>query len=243
MKVADLNHDGRGDIVVANEERMSVQVLLGRGDGTLDAAVSFGIGPDPNDLEVADLNGDGHLDIATVNYVSRSISVLLGRGDGSFEEQSVFGTGDRPVSISVADLNGDGLLDVAAGNFLGDRISLLWNRSSMPSIAVPEVSRPLPDTTDGRWHTSLDAVPLRRDGEVRISYRIGPAPAATSLAVFDVAGRHVRLLERQPRQPGSYIHTWDRRDDSGRRVARGVYILRLQADNVVASRKLLVLHD
>ena len=123
--------------------------------------------------------------------------------------------------------------------------STYWYRLALDNKhGVEVVSRPLPvATADAGWRTSLDAVPFLHDGQVRISYRIGPRPAATSLAVFDVGGRQVRLLVDQQREPGSYIRTWDCRDDAGRHIARGVYIVRLRTGEATASRKLLVAHN
>lgn|SRR6266568_3662386 len=42
----------------------SVAVLLGKGDGTFQAAVDYGSGPSPVSLAVSDFNGDGKLDVA-----------------------------------------------------------------------------------------------------------------------------------------------------------------------------------
>jgi hypothetical protein len=61
------------------------------------------------------------------------------------------------------------------------------------------------------------------------------------VAVFDVLGRRIRTLVRGHVQAGEHDVVWDGRDDSGTRVAPGLYLYRLQADDVVETRKLVML--
>ena len=50
-----------------------------------------------------------------------------------------------------------------------------------------------------------------------------------SLAVFDAAGRRVRLLEpAQQKAADRYDVTWDGHDDDGRAVGPGLYLARLE---------------
>ncbi len=75
MVVADVNGDGKPDLVVTNECASSsncangtVSVLLGNGDGTFQAAVAYGSGGyEANSVAVADVNGDGKPDLLVVN--------------------------------------------------------------------------------------------------------------------------------------------------------------------------------
>jgi hypothetical protein len=60
--VADVNHDGKLDIVVGINVYGTVAVLRGNGDGTFQPAVTQAES-DPRSMAVADLNGDGRLDL------------------------------------------------------------------------------------------------------------------------------------------------------------------------------------
>jgi hypothetical protein len=102
VAVADLNHDGKPDIVVAisgggvNGDGM-VGVLLGNGNGTFQTAVTYDTGDTGSfSVAVADLNGDGKPDIAVANCSSAcatgSVSILLGNGDGTFQPAVVYQT-------------------------------------------------------------------------------------------------------------------------------------------------------
>jgi hypothetical protein len=84
VAIADVNRDGKPDLVVANSGSKSVSVLLGNGNGTFAAATNFTTGVKPRSLAVADVNGDGRLDLLAADYGSAKVSVLLGNGDGTF---------------------------------------------------------------------------------------------------------------------------------------------------------------
>jgi hypothetical protein len=64
---ADLNGDGKPDLVTTNAGNDTVSVLLGNGDGTFRPQQSRGVGPGPVAVAVADLNGDGKPDLVVVN--------------------------------------------------------------------------------------------------------------------------------------------------------------------------------
>ena len=62
----------------------------------------------------------------------------------------------------------------------------------------------------------------------------------TSLAIYDVEGRLVRLLADTTLEAGSYRATWNGRDAAGRSVTAGVYFCRLMAGEETISRKLIL---
>jgi hypothetical protein len=127
--VADLDGDGRSDLVVANLFSDTVSVLRGRGDGTFDPQTMFAAGSYPLALGVGDFNADGKEDLAVVNETA-DISVLLGHGDGTFGAPVGYPIGGLPSfydlgnPIAVADLNGDGRLDLALSTY-GSSVSIL----------------------------------------------------------------------------------------------------------------------
>lgn len=136
VAVADVNGDGKADLLVASECANSssanglVGVLLGNGDGTFQAAVTYDAGGlYTYSVAVADLNGDGKPDVAVTNYCDTidcsgngtgngSVDVLLGNGDGTFQTAVNYGTGMYGAdSVAIADVNGDGKLDLLVANY------------------------------------------------------------------------------------------------------------------------------
>ncbi|HEY3972358.1 MAG TPA: Ig-like domain repeat protein [Candidatus Sulfotelmatobacter sp.] len=120
IAVADVNGDGKPDLLVANEGgdngngEGSAGVLLGNGDGTFQPVVTYDSGGDwANSILVADLNEDGVADLVLTDF-SGTIGVLLGKGDGTFQAVTSYGAGgvNHSNSALVADLNGDNIPDV-----------------------------------------------------------------------------------------------------------------------------------
>ena len=114
IAVADLDGDGKSDLVVANLSS-DVLVLLGKGNGTFAVPQTLPIDGIAHCVAVGDLNGDGHPDLVTANSTNE-VSVLLGHGDGTFATEKTFAVAQGPVAVLVADLNGDGHPDTVTAN-------------------------------------------------------------------------------------------------------------------------------
>jgi hypothetical protein len=129
VTLADLNHDGILDAIVANPPQNGVSVMLGRGDGTFASPRFFISGFQPEYVTAADLNGDGNLDLVVSEYdycVPSEIDVLLGNGDGTFQIAQGYTVDKTPLSIAVADFNGDAIPDLAVANTCSNDISILF---------------------------------------------------------------------------------------------------------------------
>jgi hypothetical protein len=127
IAIADLNGDGKPDLVTANSGN-TVSVLLNRGQGSFEPKRSYAAGGSGS-LTVADLNGDGTPDLVTANGRADTVSVLLNRSDGSFEAKRSYATGLGPDSLAIADVNGDGKPDLVTANSDAETVSVLLNRS------------------------------------------------------------------------------------------------------------------
>ncbi|MDM7915929.1 MAG: FlgD immunoglobulin-like domain containing protein [Candidatus Eisenbacteria bacterium] len=69
-----------------------------------------------------------------------------------------------------------------------------------------------------------------------------PEAGPTKLDVFDVQGRRVRTLLDGPMPRGVHSLPWDGRDDGGRQMASGVYLIRLQHDGATRILRFVLLH-
>ena len=64
--------------------------------------------------------------------------------------------------------------------------------------------------------------------ETVIAFEI-PTAYQVRLEVYDATGRRVRLLADEMKAAGRHEVTWDARDESGARVASGIYFYQLHA--------------
>ena len=125
VATADVNADGKLDLLVANAYGSSVGVLLGNGNGSFQADVNYSTGSSPVSVALADFNGDGKLDLVVANQDSNNVSLLLGNGNGTFQAAVSYAVGTSPQSVSVGDFNGDGRLDIAIPDYGSGAASVL----------------------------------------------------------------------------------------------------------------------
>jgi len=127
LAVADLNGDGKPDIVVTTQGTLGV--LLGNGDGSFQAAMTFSSGGIYSyAVAVGDVNGDGKSDVIVPLYTfdtESSVSVLLGNGDGSLQPPLLYDAGEGAIGATLADLNHDGHLDIAVADNSSNTVSVL----------------------------------------------------------------------------------------------------------------------
>jgi VCBS repeat protein len=131
VMLADVNHDGHLDILVANVESETLTVLLGDGKGHFVAApgASIATGKAPNDIAVGDFNGDGNLDLVIANTGTPYLTILLGDGKGGFKASahSPFATASSPHvhGVAVGNFNGDGKLGVVTDSWGKNQILMI----------------------------------------------------------------------------------------------------------------------
>ncbi len=145
---ADLNNDGKLDLVTANGNSNSISILFASSAGTFDPKVDYSVGSNPSSVFAADLNNDGKLDIAVANFIGNSISVLLASSAGpagTFDPKVDYPTGSQhPWSVFAADLNNDGKLDLATANPSSNSASVFLAPSAGPAGTFnPRVDYPV----------------------------------------------------------------------------------------------------
>jgi len=126
VAVADLNRDGKLDVVTGNGTSLGPifgnSILLGNGDGTFQPFKQANNGGSSTTATVADLNGDGILDLVDGGFIAAA--TLLGNGDGTFQPAKNYAV-PGALASAVADLDVDGIADLITG---GNGVSVLRGR-------------------------------------------------------------------------------------------------------------------
>ena len=125
LTLADLNGDGKLDLLAAHEDLSLVSYYRGTGTGDFIFTTAFDVSGQDGGLATGDFDGDGHLDLAVTNPAQATVDVLLGVGDGTLHPPRRYATGTGPSSISVSDFNRDGRLDLVTNNQEAGTVSVL----------------------------------------------------------------------------------------------------------------------
>ncbi|MDO9391895.1 MAG: Ig-like domain-containing protein, partial [bacterium] len=154
---------------------------------------------------------------------------------------------DQPVVLNtqITGEPGNGgylyLLDRKKGKTFDLKTQKTIGFSGSQELAVVYSSSPF----DGRNLTPL-TFGLGRMGPnpfikgTTINYQL-PQAGLVSMAVYNITGQRVRTLVSQNLPPGYYSQVWDGRNDGGRALSAGVYIVRLNASGRSAAQKIVKL--
>lgn len=163
LAVADVNADGKRDIITGNNGSSAVGVLLNTGTGAFRAVAttSAGSGSQPYGIAVADVNADGKPDVLTANYGTNSVGVLLGNGTGAFAAAVAYstGSGSQPFGLAVADVNADGRPDIVSANTFTFAVGVLLGNGNGTFAAV------MPYTTGVTSPTAVAVGDVNADGK------------------------------------------------------------------------------
>ncbi len=153
VAIADIDGDGKADIVCANGGDNTVSVFMNlstSGNILLAGRVNFGTGLTPSQLAIGDIDGDGKPDILVGNTGSvYTISILRNTSTpgsitlGSFAGKVDFpiGNTNQPSIIALGDLNGDGKPDIVVADEGGiGYFTIFINQSSPGSLTTSSLT-------------------------------------------------------------------------------------------------------
>src|SRR5262245_1854667 len=168
VSIADLNLDGKMDLLVSDSATNKVQLFLGDGAAAFSEASGSPIttGFSPFWAAVADFNLDGRPDFAVANRGANTVSVELNScsaqpcGGISFTVAAGSPFSAQNRALVTADFNLDGKLDVAAVSHDTNNLSILLGNGSGGFTAA--AGSPI---NDGAGSLSLTSGDFNRDGK------------------------------------------------------------------------------
>jgi hypothetical protein len=144
LLVGDFNHDGKADLAIASDcgantcpHPGSLNLLLGRGDGTFTETASYTTGFAPVSIASGDLRGTGHADLVVANRCGEdtscksqgTASVFLNDGQARLTPGTGFSIGSAPSSIAIGRLSGAGL-DLAVAQSGTDTVAVFHSNGN-----------------------------------------------------------------------------------------------------------------
>jgi hypothetical protein len=127
IAAADLDADGRADLVVPSGPRLTV--LLGAEDGQEFERLDAVTGAELSWPVLGDFDADGALDLAAL--APAGVCVLRGGGDGTFGPPALVAALGQPVALAAGDLDADGRLDLAAADGASATVTLLFGAGAL----------------------------------------------------------------------------------------------------------------
>lgn len=99
-----------------------------------------------------------------------------------------------------------------------------------------------PEDQDGipRAYALNQNYPNPFNPETTIEYAL-TEPTPVQLSIYNILGQRVRILVNEEQNAGYYRIHWNGKDESGRAVASGVYLYKLEAGEISKTRKMLLI--
>lgn len=218
LLLEDLDGDHYPDALVASED--SARIAFCRfdpGTGCFADPIFYPTGGGPTDrvrnAAPLDFDGDGDLDLAVTDSDNNHWLLMQNDGWGGFSVRAIMPTQERPITPATADLDADGIVDVIVPTRIAGTLDLFFAAEHF--LAIDE------NLYQTRLVLAAHPNPFREHVMLRCA---APLDEEACIEICDVAGR---ILRRQETRQPAWV--WDGRDQDGRRVPAGTYLLRWSA--------------
>ncbi|MCB9464258.1 MAG: VCBS repeat-containing protein [Candidatus Eisenbacteria bacterium] len=226
LAAGDIDGDHDDDLVVLDFSANKLRVYRNDSTGAFSVTeeyspgISIQLGARPS---LADFDLDGDLDVVLFGFSESSVVVFVNDDTGGFAGPDIFSATGSTTMMTIADLDQDYDPDIVVSDRFNHQVAVLLDLQSSPA----EVPSGAPSVVDA-GSVLRPPTPNPTLGPTTIRLDL-PGATAISLAVFDAQGRLVRTLEDGSRRldAGTTTFEWDGRDDAGREVAGGVYLVRM----------------
>lgn len=140
IAAADLNNNGRLDLVTADYYTDTVSVVHNRGGGLFESDRRLPVAAGIRKALAADFTQNGRLDVAVMNTARHTVTVLENRGAGAFEALPPIALPAQPLAMAAGDINGNGKQDLVVSLSNQRRLFLYLAAGGgqfLPAASVP----------------------------------------------------------------------------------------------------------
>ncbi|WP_345951956.1 FG-GAP-like repeat-containing protein [Mucilaginibacter sp. PAMB04274] len=184
--VADIDGDGKPDLVITNNESKIISILRNRIQNNVitttsfEPKVDFDTGWASNSLSLDDIDGDGKVDIVVANQDENTLSIFRNTATaGVINQQSLAGkvtisTALGPVKVASADMDGDGKADLVVANLNAKTVSVFKNIAE-PGAILETSFLPKVDFDIGASPVDIAIADIDNDGLLDMAVLAGPS--------------------------------------------------------------------
>jgi hypothetical protein len=143
INTADLNKDGRTDVIVGSSNSIVILENTGTGGNISFAKTAISTTYSQQALATADLNGDGKVDLLSIGTSDNRVYVMPGTGSTgviSFGPATGFYANNPAYALGTADLDSDGRPDIFTITEENYYVSIYRNTLSGPALSSSESS-------------------------------------------------------------------------------------------------------
>ena len=186
-----------------------------------------------------------------LGYFDGTPAAALPFNDVAANDSDPYPVGDQYVFFSSTRAGGQGnydlyLADINTGNTwslseINPNLNTSLHELGASYVSAQEAVTVISTNLPRRFTLSLSQnYPNPFNPSTQITYQIAE-PGEVSLVIYNVVGQAVRTLVADRREAGIFQVEWDGKNGSGQKVSSGVYLYRLVSQQVVETRRMLLL--
>jgi hypothetical protein len=125
---ADINGDGRPDLICVNSGSSTLTVVTNNGSGGFGSNAPVNVGSAVVWAVAADVNGDNKQDLICANGGNPGrLIVMTNNGGGIFSSNATLAVGAGPMCVTAADVNGDHKIDLISADEFSSTLTVYTN--------------------------------------------------------------------------------------------------------------------